>query len=134
MHLKTIAAGFFLLASALTQVTAEAVCLDPKTEISGYQIPLSIEVRNADAIILGRVLSEQGLKEDMTDPDGVTAYNVAIKVLSSLKGHLPSRIVIKNENTSARYPMSVGEVHILFISRTPQGLLVNSCGNSAALP
>ena len=134
MNLKTITARLVLLALALHFCTARAVCLDPKTFISGYKVPLDSEVRTADAIVVARVLSEQGLNEDPTDPDGYTAYNLTIRVLTSLKGKVPTIVVIKNENTSARYPMSVGEEHILFVSRNGNELWINSCGNSAAMP
>jgi hypothetical protein len=102
--------------------------------VSGYKIPLASEVRAADGIVIGRVLSEQGLSEDPTDPDGYTAFNVVIRVVARLKGNLPDVIVIRNENTSARYPMSIGEEHLLFVSKNGQGLWVNSCGNSSAMP
>ncbi len=133
MKFQPIPARLVVVALASHLCTAGAVCLDPKTFISGYKIPLDSEVRTTEAIVVGRVLSEQGLQEDPTDPDGYTAYNVTIKVLVSLEGTLPTVIVIRNENTSARYPMSVGEEHILFVSRDGQKLRVDSCGNSAAM-
>jgi hypothetical protein len=108
--------------------------LNPKTLVSGYKIPLETEVRTAEGIVVGRVLSEQGLQEDPTDPDGYTAYNMIVRVQVSLKGNLRNIIVIRSENDSSRYPMSVGEEHILFISRDRHGLWVDSCGNSAAMP
>ena len=123
-------AAFLCLTSQLG--IAGAVCLDPKTGISGHKTVLDSEIGAANAIIVGRVLEEKGLKEDVTDPDGVTAYIVTIKVLTQLKGRLPTMISIRNENTSARYGMSAGEEHILFVSQNRDGLLwVNSCGNSA---
>lgn len=133
MNLKTITSRLVLLALALHLCTASAVCLDPKTFISGYKAPLHSEVRTAEAIVIGRVMSEQGLKEDPTDPDGYTAYNMTIRILTSLKGNLPNLIVIRNENTSSRYVMEVGEEHILFVSRHGRELWVDSCGNSTAM-
>ena len=56
------------------------VCFYPGTDKSGYKIPLKTEVRTAEAIVIGRVLSEDRLQEDADDPDGVTASNVTIKV------------------------------------------------------
>jgi hypothetical protein len=101
--------------------------------VSGYKVPLASEVRAADGIVIGRVLSEKGLKEDPTDPDGYTAYNVTVRVISRLKGNLPNVIVIRNDNTSARYAMSIGEEHLLFVSRDGKELRVNSCGNSSVM-
>jgi hypothetical protein len=116
MNLKTVLPRSLLLALMANLVPANAVCLRPKTGKSGYKVPLKTEVRTAEAIVIGRVLLEQRLQEDADDPDGVTASNVTIKVLKKLKGSLPSVIVVRNENTSSRYPMSGGEGHILFVS------------------
>lgn len=133
MNLKPVFAGPLLLA-LMANPPANAVCIHPETGISGYKLPLATEVRTADAIVIGRVLSEQPLQEDADDPDGVTASNVTIKILKKLKGNLPSVFVVRNENTSSRYPMSVGEEHILFISRADHETWINSCGNSEAMP
>lgn len=134
MHLKTTAIGVILLGQALIVWSANAVCLDPKTLVSGYKTPLAAEVGSADAIVVGRVLSERALSEDRADPEGVTAYDVSVKVITRLKGKVPDVIVVRNENTSARYPMSVGEEHILFMSRTGSELWISSCGNSTVMP
>ena len=134
MNFKTIATASILLGQAFFLCSADAVCLDPTTFVSGYKIPLASEVRAADGIVIGRVLSEQGLREDPADSDGYTAYNVTVRVITRLKGNLPSVIVIRNENTSARYPMSIGEEHLLFVSKGDEGLSVNSCGNSSLMP
>lgn len=112
---------------------AHAVCLDPETGRSGYRTPLDVEARRADAIVVGRVLAEQDLQEDPGDPDGVTARVSTIEVLDSLKARVPRRLVLRNENTSSRYAMGVGETHLLFLSRGGGELRVDSCGNSAIL-
>lgn len=134
MNLKTVSAGSLLVVLAAHLSGAYAVCFYPRTERSGYKIPLKIEVRTAEAIVIGRVLSEQQLQDEADDPDSVTASDVTIKVMKKLKGTLPSTIVVRNENTSSRYPMSIGEEHILFISRTNRGTWIDSCGNSAVMP
>jgi hypothetical protein len=134
MNLNTVFAASLLLALTAHLLPANAACLDPDTGTSGYKLPLKTEVLNADAIVIGRVLSEHRLREDAGDPDGVTASEVTIKVLKSLKGSLPGVIVVRNENTSSRYPMSVGETHILFVSRNNNDTWIDSCGNSEAMP
>lgn len=128
---KVFRGAFILLVLAHCFSVAHAVCMDPITWVSGYKEPLASEVRKAEAIVIGRVISEQPLQDDPQDPDGVTAYDVTVRVLVRLKGNLPDTFVIKNENTSSRYPMGIGEEHILFVSRTGNELWVNSCGNSA---
>lgn len=134
MNLKTSSSGFLLLVLASPLPAAYAVCLDTETYKSGYKVPLKAEVRTAQAIVIGRVLSEQSLKEDADDPEGVTASNFAIKVLVKLKGSLPRVIVVRNENDSSRYPMAAGEKHILFLSRTNVETWIDSCGNSEVMP
>lgn len=134
MNLKTASAGLLLLTLLSTHPRAHAVCLDPKTGQSGYRIPLKTEVRTAEAIIIGRVVSEQQLLEDPDDPDGVTASKVRIHVLEKLKGRPTSVIVVRNENTSSRYAMSVGDEHILFVSRSNRVMSIDSCGNSEVMP
>jgi hypothetical protein len=134
MHLKSLIAGSILLGQAFLACTAGALCLDPATFVSGYKVPLASEVRDASGIVIGRVLSVDGLREDPRDPDGYSAYKVTVRVISRLKGNLPSLIVIRNENTSARYAMSIGEEHLLFVSENGPALWVDSCGNSSAMP
>lgn len=133
MYFKTVLTASLLLALSAHLSPAYAVCFYPGSDKSGYKVPLKTEVRTAQAIAIGRVLSEQQLQEDKDDPDGVTASNVTIKVLDKLKGNLPGVIVIRNENTSSRYPMAIGEEHILFLSRTDHETWIDSCGNSAVL-
>lgn len=134
MNLKKFITSLFLLGQTVMVCKANAVCLDPTTFIPGYKEPLALEVRAADGIVIGRVLSARGLSEDPDDPDGFTAYKLTVRVLTNLKGNLPKVIVIRNENTSSRYPMSIGEEHLLFVSKDSQELRVNSCGNSSAMP
>jgi hypothetical protein len=134
MTLKIVSAASLLVILGAHLPAVYGVCLDPGTYKSGYKIPLKTEVGTAEAIVIGRVLSEHRLQEDVDDPDGITASNVTIKVLEKLKGTLPSVIVVRNENTSSRYPMSVGEEHILFVSRTNREMWIDSCGNSDVTP
>jgi hypothetical protein len=134
MTLKIVSAASLLLVLGAHLPVVYGACLDPGTYKSGYKIPLKTEVGTAEAIVIGRVLSEHRLQEDVDDPDGITASNVTIKVLKKLKGTPPSVIVVRNENTSSRYPMSVGEEHILFVSCKNHEMWIDSCGNSDVMP
>ena len=133
MPMKTIEPFLISLLAAVAHIgAAHALCLDPKSGISGYKFPLRSEIHSAEAIVVGRVLAENALKEDRSDPYGVSAYEVTIKAQAILKGRLPNVFSVRNENTSARYAMSVGEEHVLFISQGRDGQLwINSCGNSS---
>jgi hypothetical protein len=134
MNLKTVSAASLLFVLAAHLPAARALCLDPITGKSGYKLPLEEEARTAEAIVIGRVLAVQRLQEDVDDPDGVTALKATIKVLRKLKGSPPGVIVVRTENMSSRYPMAVGEQHILFIPRTNRETWIDSCGNSDVLP
>lgn len=112
---------------------AHAVCLDPKTYRSGYHVPLEDEIANSTLIAVGKVTKEQ-VQNDTADPEGFDAYIYSVTVVKRLKGKVPKVIKIKSENSSARYPMSIGERHILFLSREGNYFVANSCGNSALLP
>ena len=120
-----------LLTLALHVVHAGAVCTNPRTSVSGYQLPLAREVREAEAIVVGRIVAEQALQDDPADPDGVMAQDVTVRILARLKGDVPASVVIRNENTSSRYPMDVGEEHVLFLNHSGRELWVDACGNSA---
>jgi len=113
---------------------AYAVCLDPKTFISGYQVPLDEEIRSNKIIAIGEVIKSRHLQEDPTDPEGITATIYTIQVSRQLKGRLPSVIKMRSENDSGRYWMEVGERHILFLRKKGQYFTADSCGNSSPLP
>ena len=129
-HLYSVA--FTVLAAAAP--ATYAVCLDPKTLISGYHVPLDEEVRSRKVIVIGKVVRAEPLQEDATDPEGITAYIYTVQVLRQLKGHLPKVITLRTENDSGRYPMDVGEQHLLFLSAEGKHFVADSCGNSSLLP
>jgi hypothetical protein len=74
-------------------------------------------------------------------PGGLDPYIGAyysMRLVKSFKGNPPARFQIFSENTTARTPLRVGEVLLLFISRTDVSdeyqrigdLTVDNCGNS----
>lgn len=113
---------------------ASALCLDPRTFASGYQVPLIEEVRSAAVIVTGKVVGGQELREDADDPQGVTAHLWTVRPIRPLKGHVPRLLMLRVENTSGRYPIQAGEEHLLFLARDGKHFLVDGCGNSSALP
>jgi hypothetical protein len=127
---KAMAGSLILLPLALSPSLAGAMCMNPDTGISGYKIPLTLEIRETRDIVIGRVVADKALQEDPDDPEGITAQEISIQVLKRLKGNLPNVFIFRNINTSARYPIGMGERHVLFVSRTDNQLWVNACGNS----
>jgi hypothetical protein len=122
------------LFGALRPAPATAACFYPDKDLSGYHIPLEAETRTSRAIVIGQVTSQQDLHEDASDPDGISAYVYTVRVLRQLKGTVPGSIKLRTENDSGRYPMSVGERHLLFFDTTSDYFQADPCGNSTELP
>jgi len=114
--------------------TAYAVCLDPETLMSGYQVPLDKEIQLTEVIAIGTVSKKQALHEDLSDPGSITAYIYTVQIFRQLKGRVPQIIGLRAENDSSRYSVEVGEKHLLFLSKESQHFIADSCGNSSALP
>ena len=126
---------FLVMASLLAWITAaEAVCLDPKSGVSGYKIPLKEEIASSEIIVTAEVTNSRELQEDPADPTGITAYIYTAHVLQQLKGRLPKTFKLRTENDSGRYPMEVGEKHVLFLHHEGKFLEADSCGSSSPLP
>jgi hypothetical protein len=113
---------------------AQAVCLDPKTLISGYKRELREEIDNTAIILVGEVTGERTLQEDPSDPTGITATLYSVHVVKTLKGKVLRNIRIRTENDSGRYPMVTRERHLLFLTKEDDHFRADSCGNSSPLP
>ena len=132
----------FLMALALAgaigalgaPTAARALCLDPKTQESGYHKPLDDEAHESPLILIGTVIHSQLLQEDASDPQGITGQVYSVRVQRRLKGHAASVIKIRMENNSSRYAMDTGEQHLLFLTRDAHYYFADSCGNSSLMP
>ena len=124
----------FALVALVSALPTSAVCLDPKTFVSGYHLPLNEEVRSTKLIAIGKISKQRALQEDSSDPDGITAHIYTVQIFRKLKGHLPKVISIRVENDSGRYLMDVGEKHLLFLAKEEKYFSIDSCGNSSLLP
>jgi hypothetical protein len=118
-----------LLFGSIFLATAEApaVCLDGR-----HPTPQE-EFRSSGVVVIGRVLDHSDLKEDSTDPDGLTATVYRIEVFRHFKGSAAQTIQVRSENTSSRFPMEAGEDYLLFLNEEGRIYSVDSCGNSAPL-
>ncbi|MBC3873389.1 hypothetical protein [Undibacterium flavidum] len=123
-----------LLSTTVISSPACAACLDPKTLVSGYRVPLESEIRSSQAIVIGKLIKTSPLQEDHDDPDGVTAHLHTIRVVRQLKGHLPAVVTVREENDSSRYTMRSGEKHLFFFTKSGSTFRIDSCGNSWQLP
>jgi hypothetical protein len=130
---------FLVLAGVLlTPGIACAVCEDPKTGASGYRIPLEKELHSSIAVIVGEVVDEKRFHDVPEDPEQYFSI-FTVRIDRQLKGRLPAIVTFRVELTSARYDMTVGERHVLFIWKWPWKIeaadfQIDACGNSSVLP
>ena len=69
----------------------------------------------------------------LEDPIGITATLYALRLDRVLRGRLPQRFHIRDENTSSRFPMDLGVPYLAFIYSARDGYGIYSCGNSGPL-
>jgi len=127
-----------LLACAAAPDVVNAVCLDPKTWISGYRKPFEEELKESIAIVVAKVVSERKVFED---PEDSETYSVIFTLHTEqvLKGNPLQDFKLRMELDSGRYGLQVGEKHLLFITKWPWKVrgahyVISACGNSARFP
>jgi hypothetical protein len=124
----------------LAPVAASAFCEDPETGVSGYHVPLRVETKDSVAIVLGKVIQERKINDDPSDPESFLFTIYTVRLTRTLKGSVPEVFTLYSTNDSARYSMTPGETHLLFIRAWSYKVLptadyrIDSCGNSSALP
>lgn len=117
-----------LLCLALAAPAARALCMD------GRAPTVAQEAATASGVVVAEVGQAELLHEDPADPDGITATLYVLKVLRTVRGHMPSGLALYSENTSSRFPMEVGGRYLLFLSRDRNyRYFVDPCGNSGLL-
>lgn len=130
---------FFVALLVLAPGAAVAFCEDPKTGVSGYHVPLEVETKGSLAIVLGNVIQERRINDDPSDQESFLFTIYTVRLLKPLKGSVPDVFTLYSTNDTARYSMTVGETHLLFIRawryKVPEAdYRIDSCGNSSALP
>jgi hypothetical protein len=134
-----ISSSALMAAVCATPGVALALCLDPKTGVSGYHVPLEEEVSTSASILVGKVVSVRRIRGESMELGAYSASIYTVHVEQQLKGKAPSIFTVYDENTSARYSMNPGERHLLFIRMWPYKIAnadfqIDSCGNSDVLP
>jgi hypothetical protein len=137
-HTDLTVAAFALVAALVESSAVQAVCLDPKTFVSNYHVPLADELTSSYSIIVGNVVKERRVVPKPAEPDFFVATIYTVHVVRTLKGQVAHTVTLRTENDSGRYPMSTGETHLLFLTKLESGLgadyYVDSCGSSTTLP
>jgi hypothetical protein len=103
---------------------ASAACL-------GGHPSVKAEAHDSRLVIVGKVTGSYQIR-DPEDPAGFLATLYVVRVVESIRGQATIPLHVWSVNTSSRYPMEVGEQHLLFLNMSDEGFWeVNSCGNSA---
>jgi hypothetical protein len=127
-----------LWAFSVLPVISNAFCEDPQTKISGYHVPLSDEIRDSVAIVIGQVVKETRVYEVIEDPEFYFSI-FTVLVERQLKGELAAQVPFRIDYDSGNYRMSLGERHILFVRKWPwkidgAAFQIDPCGSSETLP
>jgi hypothetical protein len=105
----------------------------------GYpNISLAREVKESAFVIVGSLTSYQRVV-DPEDPEGYAATLYRVHVDRVLRGRVPARLTIRNENTSGRFPFDdpagagKGKRYLMLVSGGPEEYWVSACGHSGEL-
>ena len=129
-----VLASIVAAAALIFAAPGRAVCFYPQSTLSGYRVPLKLEVRKTPVILVGKVTKVHYIQGDPADPIGITAMIYSVDVLQILKGSVPKQVKLYADNDSGGYRMSVGETDLLFLTKDNGIFSANACGNSAVLP
>ena len=145
-------------ALSIVSLPVRAYCVGADATLPNYDknyYSVRKELGRSKYVVVARVEAETWLDEDgkpkaleppfqngAPRPWGFDPYSGAqykIKVLKSYKGKAPQQLTLFSENTTARFWLNRGEVHVFFISPevfdSPIGsqLTIDTCGNSGEL-
>lgn len=117
--ITTVIAVAFLIVSS----TASAGCLKDNP---------SVKQEYADSLIVfvGKVIAKKDVAESRDYYEG-DEYTVQVQDI--FKGLPTNPIIIYSENSSGRFPMSVGEEYVLFVYYNLGRYQIDNCGNSGLL-
>ena len=114
-----------ICALLLTGTILRAVCLNGHPSVAE-------EYKAAKAVIAATVVAERLIPSAEADFYDGTLYR--IQVDKTFRGSLGESAEIFSENSSGRFPMTVGAKYLLFVHTGTAGMRVNYCGNSGLLP
>jgi hypothetical protein len=115
MKITLTAIAIILIASI-----ASAVCLNGNPSVSE-------EYANSQSVFIGKIIEEQDVPESGNYYDG---KNYTVQVQRTFKGTPSNPVVIFSENSSGRFPMTVGKTYIIFLHYELGRYQIDNCGNS----
>lgn len=117
MRSITLALSACLLAATWVQ----AVCLNGHPSVAE-------EYKSAKAVVVATVLAERLIPSPDNEFYDGTLYRVRVDKV--FRGNLGDEIEIFSENSSGRFPMTVGAKYLLFTHMVSGQMQVDYCGNS----
>lgn len=111
------------IAILLTASIATAVCLNGNPSVTE-------EFADSESIFIGKVLADKNVPESDNYYDG---NNYTVETQEILKGKPTKTVDIFSENSSGRFPMTVGSTYIIFLHYELGRYQINNCGNSGLL-
>ncbi len=117
--LKRVATGLVCIFSATVSFAA-----------CNNVIPVSQEMKDSEAIIIGTVMSASQVPQSWDSLDG-TDYVVHID--RKVKGKQSGEITVFSEHSDAGFKMQTGQKYLLFLTNNYQHWMVNQCGNSGPM-
>jgi hypothetical protein len=126
-HNQLIKILFIFIACFLVDKEAIALCYGDSEYPAHPSIKQEYEL--SKFVIIGIALSKQKISSS-DDPLGYIATLYTIKPLRIFKGNPQSKFIIYSENTTARFPMNIGEEYIIFVQKPNDILIVYNCGHS----
>jgi hypothetical protein len=112
LALLTVAVTFGLWPNA-----AQAVCFKGDVSVDptkGPVEPWNVEFRHSQAVLIGTVGSERNIP-DPGNPGFWTGTVYKLKVDALLKGTVGDSVEVFSENSSGRFPLTVGSRYVLFL-------------------
>lgn len=93
---------------------------------------LAIETESSNFVIIGKVKRATNYTSP-DDPTGIAGTKYVVSVVEAFKGNPPRILIVDSENTSSRFPLTVGQRYLLFVQGLATDGFVDSCGNSGVL-
>jgi hypothetical protein len=93
-------------------------------------MPVSQEMKESQAVIIGTVMSSRQVPQSWDTLDGV---EYVVHIDQKVKGKQTGEISIFNEHTDNAFNLQAGTQYLLFLTNNYQHWMVNKCGNSGPM-
>lgn len=117
--LKQLAIGF---ACVLFSTSSFAACSNT--------IPVSKEMKDSQAVIIGTVMSSRQVPQSWDSLDGT---EFVVHIDQKVKGKQSGEMTVLNEHRDDAIHLEAGKQYLLFLTNNYQHWVVNTCGNSGPM-